>query len=214
MQYPNKNPQAHISKLVPSCAIKLVVVALAIYLIYTICHLESAVIMESSEDPSSPEVPIRVIITDILVAESQAESPTVTLKITLLNISPDTPLSFLRWSSPLDIKAGAMGLFVFTSKSSGKPAHSMNLKLNRKVPESGVYPSQDTIRLEAGGKVEKEVTIKAPEVVLERGEAYSVSVKGFWMHVVVGDHAELRTEQSGVLSGSFESEAVEIKIPG
>jgi hypothetical protein len=105
-----------------------------------------------------------------------------------------------------------MGIFVFTSKSSGKPARSMNLKLNRKVPDSGVYPSEDAICIEAGGKIEKEVEIKAPQVVLEKGEKYAVSVKGWWMHVVIGDYTELMSKQSDVLRGDFESEAVDFEV--
>jgi len=210
----DRTSKAQSSSLGLSSVLKLVAVTAAIFFLYTISSHKPTAIMTSPENPQPPTIPIQVTISDISSHVSEtSKSPVVNLKITLHNESPDKPISFLRWSSPLDTKSAAMGIFVFTSKSSGNPAPSLNLKLNRKIPDSGVFSSEDTIRIEAGGKVEKELEIKAPEVVLEKGEKYAVSAKGSWTHVLVGDYAELKTDQKGVLRGSFESEALEFEAP-
>lgn len=80
------------------------------------------------------------------------------------------------------------------------------MNYNQKFPDSGAYPAEDSIRIEAGGNIEKEVELKVPEVVFEKGEKYAVSVKGLWMHVVIGDHTELKFKQYDVVRGGLASE--------
>lgn len=191
-------------------------IAIAAFIfIYAIISLQHSTKMELGDETSDPNVaiPIEVIISDVSSISSTSASPSVKLGITLHNTSPDKPVTFLRWSSPLDPKAAAMGRFVFTSKKSGKPARCLDLKLNRKIPASGAYSPDDTIHIEAGGSISRDVEIRAPEVQLEEGETYSIIAKGWWMHVQIGDHTELKNGQDGMLMGDFESKPVEFEVP-
>jgi len=191
--------------------IKLLIIVATGFFLYTTIVSKQLAKMSST---SQTDIPIKIILSDIQSISAQDSSfPAVSLKVTLQNTSPDKPVTFLRWSTPLDPKAAAMGKFVFTSKKNGKAAKSLGLKLNKKIPSSGIYPSDDILRLEAGGTIEKVVDIKAPEVELQAGEKYAVTASGFWMHVQVGDHEELKAGEKSALRGDFESEAVEVEIP-
>lgn len=79
-------------------------------------------------------------------------------------------------------------------------------------PPSGVFSAEDTIRIEAGGTSERNVEVKAPEVVLEKQTRYSVRAQGYWMHVRFGDDPELKTDEDGVMRGDFTSEPVEVDV--
>ncbi|KAH8591551.1 hypothetical protein B0O99DRAFT_690637 [Bisporella sp. PMI_857] len=165
--------------------------------------------MTSTDFPHNPDIPLQITISDIRSTRGETESPVVILKVTIYNTSSDKGLSFLRWSTPLDKMAVPMGIFVFTSLSSGKPAPCVGLKLNRKIPDSGFFSKDDTIQITAGGKVEMDVEVKAPHVSLDTGERYSVQVVGHWMHVKFGAEAELSAAEEGVIRGGFSSEAVQ-----
>lgn len=183
-------------------------------LLYIIFTSTQDAIMPSPEGSTNPAIPIEIIISDVTnIEDKSSSSPSLSLAVTLRNTNPDEPVSFLRWSSPFDTAAAAMGVYIFISESTGQPAHCQNLKFKRKVPDSGVYNPEDTIRIEAGETLTREVTIKTPGVTLKRGEKYSITASGFWMYVLVGDHSELRTGQEGVLRGDFESKAVKFKVP-
>lgn len=159
------------------------------------------------------DIPLRVTISDITnVTGEETLAPVISLKVTIHNTSPDKPVLFLRWSTPLDPSAAAQGIFTFTSQRTGASAKCMSIKLNRKMPESGIYSSDDAIRIEAGGKVERSMDIKAPEVVLNTGEKYLVRAKGRWPHVLVGYYPELKMGDAGVLRGDFESNVVEFQV--
>lgn len=105
-----------------------------------------------------------------------------------------------------------MGIFVFTSVSNGQDAECLNLKFKKRLPPSGIFSAEDTIRIEAGGKSEIDAQVKAPEVVLKEGTKYSVRATGHWMHVRFGEDEKLRTDEDGVMRGDFASEAVEVDV--
>lgn len=182
-------------------------------LLYILFTSTQDLIMSSPEDHTNPAIPIEITISDVTNIEVESSpSPSVSLLVTLRNTNPDKPVSFLRWSSPFDAKAAAMGIYVFTSESNGQPARCQNLRFKRKVPDSGIYNPEDTIRIEVGESLKREVIIKTPEVTLEDGEKYSITASGFWMYVLVGDHSELKTGQEGVLRGDFQSKAVKFEV--
>lgn len=71
----------------------------------------------------------------------------------------------------------------------------------------------------ANGKIEKDVEIKPPEVVVMRGEEYRVKAEGNWMGVwfhdgVGGTRGRLGLgEEDGVKRGGFESNEIVVVIP-
>ncbi|APA13210.1 hypothetical protein sscle_10g079800 [Sclerotinia sclerotiorum 1980 UF-70] len=158
------------------------------------------------------DVPIQISISDVTSIDSEPSSPpTISLKVTLRNTS-DKPVSFLRWSTPFDIRAVPMGIFKFQSVASGDFAPCLELKLNRKIPREGVFSDDDIITIDAGAEESKTIEIKAPEVVLARGEKYVVNAKGYWMHVLIGEREEAKKADAKVLREDFESEGVEIEV--
>ncbi|KAL3425400.1 hypothetical protein PVAG01_02191 [Phlyctema vagabunda] len=157
-------------------------------------------------------VPLKVIISEpSSITPDGPPGPAVSLKVTIENTS-DKPVSFLKWSSPFDPRASPMGIFLFTSQKTGETAPSVELKINRKIPESGVFDQEDVIKIAAGEKVEKQLQIKAPDVTLQQGEKYEVRAKGNWMHVKVGEYSSLKTAEDGVLRGEFESASVGVSV--
>jgi hypothetical protein len=173
-------------------------------------------IMATQNPSSSSDIPIKVTISPASQSSSSTEPSSLFLNVTLENTSPSQPLSLLRWSSPLDPHADAIGVFSFSSKSTGNHAPCINLKINRKIPGSGVFSQGDEniVTIEAGGKIEREAEVRDHEVELEKGETYAVKAKGRWMGVWVGEQRVLGMgEGSGLRTGEFESESVEVSVP-
>ncbi|KAF7948014.1 hypothetical protein EAE96_009082 [Botrytis aclada] len=167
--------------------------------------------MESSSI-NQHNVPIQISITDIATIDSESgNSPIIKLKVTLRNPS-DKAVSFLRWSTPFDLRAVPMGIFEFKSLATGDLAPCLGLKLNRKMPREGVFSDDDIITIAEGAEETKAIEIKAPEVVLKSGEKYVVKAKGCWMHVLVGDREEAKKTEAHVLREDYESEGVEFEV--
>jgi hypothetical protein len=184
-------------------------VLLLIFLCY--CSIGIVSYSKMTSDHSST-VPIEVSVLDVIATESETnQSPIVKLKVALRNTS-DKPVSFLRWSTPFDPRAVPSGVFEFKSTTTGELAPCLNLKLNRKMPESGSYDREDIEHIDAGGEVSKNIEVKAPEVVLNKGDKYVVKARGSWMHVIVGETTDMKSDDDGVLRGDFESEGVEVEI--
>jgi hypothetical protein len=137
------------------------------------------------------------------------------LDIILQNISSE-PVFILTWSSPLDPKAIPLGVFSFTSKRTGEEVPGISLMFRRRIPDGGYFsPSdeQNIIKIEAGEQLERAIEVNDDAMVLEKGEKYSVKAKGRWMGVWIGEHEKLPYDvgNADVLTGDFESEAVEIE---
>ena len=195
-----------------SSVITIVIFVTISTLLYTNRYTLPVFTMSSPESSENPDIPLKITLTHVISSKSESNSPTVTLKVTIENTSPDKTVYFLRWSTPFDTRAVPMGIFVFTSTSGGQDAKCLNLKLKRMPPPSGVFSAEDTIRIEAGGTSERNVEVKAPEVVLEKQTRYSVRAQGYWMHVRFGDDPELKTDEDGVMRGDFTSEPVEVDV--
>ncbi|ATZ56099.1 hypothetical protein BCIN_12g06310 [Botrytis cinerea B05.10] len=184
---------------------KLIVILVALVL----CGL---FIRMDSPSTNQHDIPIQISISDITTIDSEPQSsPIIKLKVTLSNPS-DKAVSFLRWSTPFDLRAVPMGIFEFKSVATGDLAPCLGLKLNRKMPREGVFSDDDIITIDAGAKETKDIEIKAPEVVLKSGEKYVVHAKGFWMHVLVGDREEAKKTEANVLREDYESEGVEFEV--
>ncbi|KAG4425320.1 hypothetical protein IFR04_001470 [Cadophora malorum] len=136
----------------------------------------------------------------------------VSLIVSVKNTDP-SPVSILTWNSPLDPRLSALGLLKFTSVSTGEVASGIDLKINHRVPESGVFTPEDDciVKIEGGGSVEREVKVKEMEVTLVKGEKYKVGLEGWWGTVWMGE-GNLRA--GGGRMGDFKTEDVEIQVPG
>lgn len=164
---------------------------------------------------SKSDIPISITLS----ALSSSDPETLKLHVSLSNTSPTSSVYLLRWSTPLDPLAPAEGIFQFTSLRTSLPLPSLNLKPNRKVPENGIFKPEDDeiMQLTVGEVAEKDVSIKAHEVPFQQGEKYAVKVEGTWLGVWLKEMegGGLSLEDSkGVLRGAYESDIVEVKVPG
>lgn len=183
--------------------------ARARYLIPTIiliCIVLRGLSYLTMADTSPNNFPIELSLSSITIL-SNDEPPTISLKVTLKNTS-DKPLSFLRWSTPFDTSAVRMGIFKFKSLNTGEYAPCLDMKLNRRIPESGIFPEDQIEYIEAGSELSKEIQVKAPDVVLSKTERYEVTAKGNWMHVIEGKQTDTKTREEDILRGRFESNSV------
>jgi hypothetical protein len=74
------------------------------------------------------------------------------------------------------------------------------------------------VRIEAGGVLERDVMIKAPEVKIQPGEEYEIVAKGQWMGVWVEimdedqkDEELSLKEGGGIQRGGFTSNVLMVK---
>ncbi|KAF4627703.1 hypothetical protein G7Y89_g10451 [Cudoniella acicularis] len=127
--------------------------------------------------PTNSIVPIKVSLSRYADISSSFGSPVI--HISLKNSSPHK-VSFLRWSSPPDPRAAAIGVFEFTSIGTNTVTPCLHLKLNRKLPESGYFSldSDGIVTLPVGGTFEKDIDVKEPEVALTMGECYRAAARG------------------------------------
>lgn len=138
------------------------------------------------------------------------EGIAISLVVTVKNTGT-SPVSILTWNSPLDPRLSALGLLKFTSVSTGEVASGIDLKLNHRVPEDGLFTTEDDciVRIEGGGIVEREVKIKEMEISLAKGGRYKVGLEGWWGTVWVGE-GELRAGEG--MMGDFKSEDIEVRV--
>lgn len=109
-----------------------------------------------------------------------------------------------------------MGAVRFISTETNKTAPYLNIKINRKLPESGYFSVEDEwiTTIPPGGTAQKELKAGEPEVALKKGEKYRVIAQGRWMGVWRQENEELSTlKLDDAMTGDFESNEIEIEIP-
>ncbi|KKY34267.1 hypothetical protein UCDDA912_g05756 [Diaporthe ampelina] len=155
------------------------------------------------------------------VSLSQASATaTPSLSVSVKNTHPSTPLTLLKWDSPLDPVALQLGLVSVTPAGASAPIDMPTIKVSRAVP-----PGADelvTLRPgESAGCVVELRDMFVPQVAWARGEAM-VSMKGRWAAVwpglgkddLLGDLQKLSAlggGGDGVLTGEWESPAIGIE---
>ena len=165
--------------------------------------------------PIMRSVPLQVTLSKESSANSNLGSATI--HVTVTNLSPN-PVYLLLWSSPLDPRAVAMGTLKFVSSRTNETAPCLNLKINRKLPESGYFSLEDEhiITIPAEGTAQRDLEAKEPEVALTKGEKYLARAQGYWMGVWTQENGGKNIEKLSMedgLSGQYESNAIEIEIP-
>jgi len=208
------------------------VVFLAAIAVYTM-ELGSSTIVATaqseSSSSSSPDIPITIDISEIPLlpdSSSGSDDASVTLHITLRNTSP-RPITFLRWSTPIDDDAVAMGMFKLTSLSTNTEVPCLDLKINRKMPKDDTFilkPGHmegsfvgDLAKMKPEGVVTKQVVITTAEVEIRTGERYRVQARGRWLGVWVernddGDGKYVMREEDGWRTGEFASNGIEVDV--
>ncbi|KAH0443088.1 hypothetical protein CcaCcLH18_01201 [Colletotrichum camelliae] len=157
---------------------------------------------------------------DLQLSLSQtAASKTPSVSVSVKNTSPDTPVTILKWDSPLDEAALGLGLVSITPAGASEPIRIDAVKLTRKMP-----PSADSlVTLLPGESVSNVIELRQPRVpedALKAGEA-KVMMKGRWMAIWPGLTTKDLLQQpqklqsvgagaGGSLTGDWKTETVEV----
>lgn len=162
------------------------------------------------------------VANNLEVSLSQA-SATVTpsLSVSVKNTHPSTPLTLLKWDSPLDPLALQLGLISVTPAGASAPLDMPTIKISRAMP-----PGADSlVTLQPGESASSVVELRdmfVPKVTWAQGEA-KVSMKGRWAAVwpglgkddLLGDLQKLSAlggGGDGVLTGEWESPTIGVEV--
>ncbi|KAK2057237.1 hypothetical protein LY76DRAFT_594374 [Colletotrichum caudatum] len=149
----------------------------------------------------------------VRIRQTSTSPPTLALSVTN---NHGIPLTILRWKTPLDPLAIQLGLVYITPEGGSEPIELPTIELRRVMP-----PPQDAlVTLQPGEREEQEVVLKEPIVPLDQlGKTARVAVKGKWGTVWPTTADNLSQENieklqfgDGVLTGDFESEAIDLVI--
>ncbi|TQN71543.1 putative secreted protein [Colletotrichum shisoi] len=159
--------------------------------------------------------PAGAVLSNLAVRIRQASTSPPTLALSVTN-NHDAPLTILRWKTPLDPLAIQLGVLSITPEGKSEPLELPTVELRRIMPP----PPQDLVTLQPGERREQEVVLKEPIVPLDQlGKTARVAVKGKWQTVwpTTADKLSQETLEKlqfgdGVLTGEFESEAVDVTI--
>lgn len=153
-----------------------------------------------------------------LLQASAAATPG--LSVSVKNTHPSTPVTLLKWDSPLDPLALQLGLISVTVAGASTPIDMPTIKVSRAMP-----PGADSlVTLEPGESASSVVELReafVPKDTWAQGPA-KVSMKGRWGAVwpglvkddLLGDPEKLRAlggGGDGVLTGKWESPTIEIE---
>ncbi|KAF5518811.1 putative secreted protein [Colletotrichum aenigma] len=167
--------------------------------------------MVDSESSSFPDLQLSLSQT----VASKAPSVSVSVK----NTSPDTPVTILKWNSPLDEAALGLGLVSITPAGASESIHIDAVKLTRKMPPS----AESLITLLPGESVSNVIELREPRVSKDVWKAGHAKVKmtGRWMAVWPGLTTKELLQQpeklqsvgagaGGSLAGDWKIEAAEV----
>ncbi|KAG9231552.1 hypothetical protein BJ875DRAFT_469159 [Amylocarpus encephaloides] len=171
--------------------------------------------MQADSDTSS--LPLEVKLSVAPAPASDLGS--VALRITVSNLTPHT-ISILVWSSPLDPRAVVTGVFDFRSANTNERAPCLDVKFNRKLPDSGYFERTDDaiVEIPATGSIERVIVVKEPEVALAKGERYLVRTEGHWRQIWIhgggedGDALLKLSMEEGSIA-DFASDELAIDVP-
>ncbi|KAL5049364.1 hypothetical protein BDW71DRAFT_204629 [Aspergillus fruticulosus] len=121
-----------------------------------------------------------------------------------------SPVTVLKWGSPLDERANILGLFEIRDAESDEVVAINTVKFARQLPP----PREDFVEIPPGAKVDAEV--KIPLVPLEQGKKYTVEAKGWWQAVWEQPLDDVPRENleklAGAWRGEYSSEAVPVEV--
>lgn len=120
------------------------------------------------------------------------------------------PVTFLKWGTPMDPRAGVLGVFTVCDTGSGETLAMETIKISRKLPAS----HDDLIEVSAGQTLEKAVYL--PGLSLQKGHEYSVRAEGIWHAIWEKPLADVTTGHLEDLAeakrGEFQSNSALFKV--
>lgn len=120
------------------------------------------------------------------------------------------PVTFLTWGTPMDSRAGLVGVFSVCDTKNGEALPMTTIKISRKLPAS----YEDLVEVSAGHTLEK--TVYLPVLQIEKDHEYSIHAQGIW-HAIwekpVSDISVLNLENlADAKRGDFRSNSALLKV--
>ncbi|EQB56618.1 hypothetical protein CGLO_03354 [Colletotrichum gloeosporioides Cg-14] len=187
-----------------------VLLLIVLFLVLTYNHGSS----RDTQSNMSEETNINVLSKlSIRIRQSSTSPPTVTFSVTNEHT---TPLTILRWATPLDPLALQLGVLSVTPDGADAPLEIDTVALKRVMPPR----DEDMVTLQPGDTTENEVILRDTVLPFDRlGKKPRVAAKGTWQTVwpTMADKLSKDTLMQlqfgdGVLSGEFETEAIEVTV--
>ncbi|KAI8203695.1 hypothetical protein K4K52_005241 [Colletotrichum sp. SAR 10_76] len=157
-------------------------------------------------------------LSNLEVSVSQSASSPPSVKVSVKNTHPDTPVTIIKWNSPLDPIVLGLGQVSVTPAGASEPMHIAAIKVGRKMPPG----PESLVTLKPGESAENVVELREPRVpgdVWKAGKA-KVSLKGRWMAVwpaltteeLLQKPEKLQSIGAGPesLQGDWETETIEV----
>ncbi|KAJ4351296.1 uncharacterized protein N0V89_006635 [Didymosphaeria variabile] len=145
---------------------------------------------------------------------SQISRNPPSLLVTLKNNNPSTPLTLLKWNTPMDPSAANLGLFKLIDEETGNEIPTDGLKVNRKMPPS----EEDLVTVAPGTEEAHEVVMNKPWLPEKKPATYKVSMSGKFFAVWDKYGGDLQTSDLEAYSDSpfhgrhFSSNEVDMRV--
>ena len=151
-----------------------------------------------------------LILAPQLISLSSTPTPDLTITTTIHNPST-SPITVLKWNTPLDPRAGVLGVFDIHDEVENESVPIDVVKFNRKLP-----PSEDDL-VEIAPESSVKVEVKLPPVKLQAGREYSLKASGRWHGVWEGKKGDVNGGKLEGLDGKaqggeFDSNVVKVKV--
>ncbi|KAI9038262.1 uncharacterized protein KD926_010918 [Aspergillus affinis] len=153
-----------------------------------------------------------LVLAPQLISLTSSPHPTTDLTITTTIHNPSTsPITVLKWNTPLDPRAGVLGVFDIHDEVENQSVPIDTVKFNRKLP-----PSEDDL-VEIAAESSVQVEVKLPPVTLHAGREYTVKAKGRWHGVWEGNKGEvggakLESLDGKAQGGDFVSNVARVRV--
>ncbi|KAL0931575.1 uncharacterized protein CTRU02_214310 [Colletotrichum truncatum] len=170
--------------------------------------------------PTMAEPSLFLANLQLSLSQSASRSPSITVSVK--NTHSDTPVTILKWNSPLDPAALGLGQVSILPAGSSEPIHNDAIKISRIMPPG----AESLITLRPGESAENTVELREPRVpdgIWKQGKA-KVTMRGRWMAVWPGLTTEDLLQHpeklqgvgagEGSLIGNWETETIEVGKQG
>ncbi|CAI7665922.1 unnamed protein product [Penicillium glandicola] len=147
---------------------------------------------------------LRLEVTLVLQAPIlDAQEPfALPIKVSVHNAA-DSPVTILRWNTPLDPQADVLGIFEICDTMDQRKLSVPTIMVSRKLPAS----EDDLIEIQARQTLD--VTLNLPILGLEKGHEYCIRAQGTWHAVWPSELSNITMSQfrdnKGANSGGFVS---------
>ncbi|KAK1145148.1 hypothetical protein N8T08_004581 [Aspergillus melleus] len=131
---------------------------------------------------SSPPPTLDVVLSPLVLPFSQ---PTIPVQVAIHNAAL-TPVTIVNWNTPLDPRAGVLGVFQVRDTTTDDIVPMDELKISRQLPPS----ADDLVEIPAGRSVE--AVVRLPSGPLVAGHEYAIRAKGIWHAVWETPREEVR----------------------